>query len=50
MSNYNIAVVEDDTIFVAELKEFLSGLGYTVKSYNSAQTFLTAVRQKECDL
>lgn len=50
MSNYNIAIVEDDTIFVAELEEFLSGLGYTVKSYSSAQTFLAAVRQKECDL
>jgi DNA-binding response OmpR family regulator len=48
--NYNIAVVEDDTIFAAELEEFLNGLGYAVKSYNSAQTFLKAVREKECDL
>ncbi len=50
MSNYNIAVVEDDPIFAAELEEFLSGLGYAVKSYSSAQTFLKAVREKECDL
>lgn len=50
MSNYYIAVVEDDTVFAAELEEFLGGLGYTVASYNSAQKFLTAVRQKECDL
>jgi DNA-binding response OmpR family regulator len=48
--NYNIAIVEDDTIFAAELAEFLSGLGYTVTNYISAQKFLTAVRQKECDL
>ena len=50
MNHCNIAIVEDDTAFAAELEEFLSGLGYTVKSYSSAQTFLTAVRQKECDL
>lgn len=50
MSNYHIAVVEDDTVFATELEEFLGGLGYTVASYNSAQKFLTAVRQKECDL
>ena len=50
VSSYNIAVVEDDTEFAAELEEFLSGLGYTVASYCSSQKFLTAVRQKECDL
>ena len=50
MRSYNIAIVEDDTIFATELAEFLSGLGYTVTIYNSAQKFLTAVRQKECDL
>ena len=50
MNHCSIAIVEDDTAFAAELEEFLSGLGYTVKSYSSAQTFLTAVRQKECDL
>ena len=50
MRNYNIAIVEDDTIFAAELAEFLSSLGYTVTNYISAQKFLTAVRQKECDL
>jgi DNA-binding response OmpR family regulator len=48
--SYNIAVVEDDTLFAAELEELLVGLGYTVKSYGSAQKFLTDVRQKECDL
>jgi DNA-binding response OmpR family regulator len=50
VSNCSIAIVEDDTVFAAELEEFLSGLGYIVKSYDSAQSFLTAVRQKECDL
>lgn len=50
MSSYHIAVVEDDTVFAAELEEFLGGLGYSVASYSSAQKFLTAVRQKECDL
>ena len=50
MHSYNIAVVEDDTLFAAELEELLVGLGYTVKSYGSAQKFLTDVRQKECDL
>lgn len=50
MSSYNIAVVEDDTEFAAELEEFLSSLGYNVTSYNSSQKFLAAVRQKECDL
>ena len=50
MSYYHIAIVEDDIVFVAELEEFLCGQGYTVKSYNSAQKFLAAVRQKECDL
>lgn len=44
--SYNIAVVEDDTLFAAELEELLVGLGYTVKSYGSAQKFLTDVRQK----
>ena len=50
MNSYNIAVVEDDTLFAAELEEFLVSLGYTVKGYSSAQKFLTDVRQKECDL
>ena len=50
MSSYHIAVVEDDTVFAAELEEFLGGLGYSVACYNSAQKFLTALRQKECDL
>jgi DNA-binding response OmpR family regulator len=50
VNNYNIAVVDDDTRFTAELGELLSGLGYSVASYRSSQKFLTAVRQKECDL
>lgn len=48
--NYNIAVVEDDAVFASELEEYLGGLGYNVTSYSSSQKFLTAVRQKECDL
>ena len=50
MNNYHIAVVENDPLFAAELEEFLSGLGYGVTSYSSAQKFLTDIRQKECDL
>ena len=50
VNNYHIAVVEDDPLFAAELEEFLSGLGYGVTSYSSAQKFLTDIRQKECDL
>lgn len=50
MNNYNIAIVEDDTVFASELEEFLGGMGYSVISYGSSQAFLAAVRQKECDL
>jgi DNA-binding response OmpR family regulator len=50
VNKYSIAIVEDDTVFAAELEEFLGGLGYSVASYSSSQSFLTAVRQKGCDL
>ena len=50
VKKFQIAVVEDDRAFAAELEEFLGASGYTVAVYESSQKFLAALRQSECDL
>lgn len=50
VKKFQIAVVEDDRAFAAELEEFLGASGYTVAVYETSQKFLAALRQSECDL
>ncbi|MFN3451654.1 MAG: response regulator transcription factor [Sphingorhabdus sp.] len=50
MKLIHIAVVDDDNVFTAELKEFLGACGYAVAIYKNAQEFLVSLRHNECDL